>query len=111
MLERWGAEPRGLLLVILDQFEEYLRLHGESDGESFDRLFPDVAGRDDLPVHFLISLRDDALAELDRYQGRMPGLFANYLRVSHMDETRARSAVVEPIACVTRGESRRGWQP
>jgi len=111
VLERWGAERRGLLLVILDQFEEYLRLHSGSDGDSFDRLFPDVAARDDLPVHFLISLRDDALAELDRYQGRMPGLFANYLRVSHMDEARARSAVVESIACVNAWREQAGVPP
>lgn len=99
-LERWGAERRGLLLIILDQFEEYLRLHGEPDGDSFDRLFALAAGRDDLPVHFLVSLRDDALAELDRYQGRMPGLFSNYLRLAHMTEESALEAVVQPIARV-----------
>lgn len=99
-LERWADQGRGQLFVILDQFEEYLGLHRDSEGDSFDELFPRLAGRDDLPVHFLISLRDDALAELDRYQGRMPGLFANYLRVSHMDEASARSSVVEAIACV-----------
>ena len=99
-LERWAAQRRGLLLVILDQFEEYLRLHSEAAGDSFDGLFARSAGRDDLPVHFLLSLRDDALAELDRYQGRMPGLFSNYLRLPHMDQECARAAVVEPIACV-----------
>lgn len=99
-LERWGAQHRGLLLIILDQFEEYLQLHSESDGDSFDRLFTRAAGRRDLPVHFLLSLRDDALAELDRYQGRVPALFGNYLRLAHMTEESARTAITQPIACV-----------
>jgi CHASE2 domain-containing sensor protein len=99
-LERWATAARGQLLVILDQFEEYLRLHSELDGDSFDRLFPDVAGRDELPVHFLLSLRDDALAELDRYQGRMPGLFGNYLRLEHMSPKATRAAMIEPIGRV-----------
>lgn len=99
-LERWGNQGRGRLLIILDQFEEYLRLHGESEGGSFDRLFPLLVGRDDLPVNFLLSLRDDALSELDRYQGRMPQLFGNYLRLAHMSEESARAAITQPIARV-----------
>jgi hypothetical protein len=98
--ERWAAQRRGLLLVILDQFEEYLQLHNASEGDSFDRLFVRTAGRDDLPVHFLLSLRDDALAELDRYQGRVPALFGNRLRLTHMTEESARTAILQPIARV-----------
>lgn len=50
------------------------------------------------PGHFLLSLRDDALAELDRYQGRIPALFGNYLRLTPMTEPAARTAIVQPIA-------------
>ena len=31
------------------------------------------------------SIREDALAKLDRFEGRIPALFANYLRVEHLD--------------------------
>jgi len=103
-LERWGAQRRGPLLIILDQFEEYLQLHSASEGDSFDRLFAGTAGREDLPVHYLISLRDDALAELDRYQGRVPTLFRNYLRLAHMTEQSARTAILQPIDRVN------GWR-
>jgi CHASE2 domain-containing sensor protein len=107
-IERWSAHHRGLLLIILDQFEEYLQLHGESEGDSFDRLFARTAGREDLPVHFLLSLRDDALAELDRYQGRIPALFGNYLRLPPMTELSARTAIVQPIARVNEWREQAG---
>lgn len=99
-IERWCDERQGMLLLILDQFEEYLRLHPIPAVDAFDRLFPEVADRPDLPVHIIISLRDDALAELDRFEGRMSNLFDNYLRLPRMTPAAARQAIEQPIARV-----------
>jgi hypothetical protein len=102
---RWGEARGGLLLLILDQFEEYLRLHPDSTADaaaadSFARDFPALVARTDLRVHVLVSLRDDALADLDRFEGRIPSLFDNYLRLPPMTVAAAREAIVRPIACV-----------
>ena len=68
-----GASARldGDLLVILDQFEEYFLYHADEDGEgTFAVEFPRALNRLDLRAAFLISIREDALAKLDRFEGR-----------------------------------------
>ena len=45
----------------------------------------------------LLALRDDALAKLDRFKGRIPNLFANYLRLDHLDRSSARHAIIKPV--------------
>ena len=39
-------------------------------------------------VNVLVSLREDSLAKLDRFTGRIPGLFANTLRLDRLDRPR-----------------------
>ncbi len=97
-LRGYAARVR-TLLVILDQFEEYFLYHQEAFSPgSFDAQFAAVANDPDLRVNFMLSLREDALSQLDRFKGRIPGLFANYLRVDYLDRESARIAVTEPIA-------------
>lgn len=86
------------LLVILDQFEEYFLYHPEgADDGTFDVEFPHLVNRPELRVSFLISIREDALAKLDRFKGRIPGILANYLRIHHLDRKAARAAIEKPI--------------
>jgi WD40 repeat protein len=89
----------GRIIVILDQFEEYFLYHGQESGEgTFAAQFPAAISRHDLRVSFLISIREDALAKLDRFKGRIPNLFDNYLRIEHLDYNAARDAITRPIA-------------
>ena len=53
--------------------------------------------RPGLRVRVLLSLRDDALAKLDRFKGRIPNLFGNYLRLDHLDRRSARAAIEGPV--------------
>ena len=48
-------------------------------------------------MNFLISIREDALAQLDRFKGRIPTLFDNYLRIEHLDRKAAQAAIEKPI--------------
>ena len=50
-----------------------------------------------LRVNVLVSLREDSLAKLDRFTGRIPGLFANTLRLDRLDRAAARAAIVRPL--------------
>jgi hypothetical protein len=94
-----AEQINGKILVILDQFEEYFLYHrGEGDEGPFPSAFIEAVNRDDLRVNFLISIREDALAKLDVFQGEIPHLFDNYLRIDHLDVVAARSAIVEPVA-------------
>ena len=86
------------LLVILDQFEElslYQRRHNGAG--SFDAELPRLVGDRTLAVNFLISLREDSLADLDRFRRSIPGLLNNRLRVRPLSLTAAREAIVRPI--------------
>ncbi len=96
---RIGGKGRvGELFIILDQFEEYFLYHPEEDGEStFAVEFPRAVNRPNLRVNFLISIRSDSLAQLDRFKGRIPGLFDNLLRVEHLDEKSAYKAIEKPV--------------
>lgn len=98
-LQAWTERLGGDLLIILDQFEEYFLYHPHEDGDgTFAAEFPRAVNRADLRVHFLISIREDALAKLDRFKGRIPNLFDNYLRIEHLDRAAARAAIEQPIA-------------
>jgi WD40 repeat protein len=85
-------------LVVLDQFEEYFLYHPHDEGEgTFAHEFVRAVNRRDLPVSFLIAIREDALAQLDRFKGEIPGLFDNYVRIDRLDEQAARAAIKRPL--------------
>ena len=97
-LQAWTGRLSGGLLIILDQFEEYFLYHPQEDGEgTFAVEFPRVVNRPDLRVNFLVSVREDALAKLDRFKGRIPNMFDDYLRVRHLDREAACAAIEKPI--------------
>ncbi len=86
------------LVVILDQFEEYFVYHPREDGDgTFAAEFPRVLNRRDLSVSFLVSIREDALARLDRFKGRIPNLFGNYLRMDRLGRRAGSDAIVQPL--------------
>ena len=54
----------------------------------------------------MISIREDAVAQLDRFKGRIPGLFDNTLRIDPLDREQARQAIVKPIATYNQKQER-----
>jgi WD40 repeat protein len=86
----------GEAYLILDQFEEYFLYHGDDAGPG--------GLLHDLPellresrVNVLISLREDSLALLDAFKARLPSVFANQVRLEHLDRRAARSAMLGPV--------------
>jgi Flp pilus assembly CpaF family ATPase len=86
----------GELYLILDQMEEYVLYHGR-DGGPLAGALEDVLRRSDLPVHVLLGVRDDSLADLDALKRRLPGLFGNLLRLDHLTRAAARTAIEGPL--------------
>ena len=86
---------RRRVMVILDQFEEYSLYHPED--EAFAEQFPDAVVPGDLSVSFLVSLREDAVAKLDRFKGRISGLWDSYRRIDHLDRQSAEEAIRRPL--------------
>jgi energy-coupling factor transporter ATP-binding protein EcfA2 len=99
----WTRRTGAQLLLVLDQFEEYFQYWpqtpvGDTERLSgFDAELASIVNDPDLDVNVLISIREDAWCKLDRFEGHIPRLFANYLRVDNLDAEAAREAIVLPI--------------
>jgi WD40 repeat protein len=84
--------------LILDQFEEYFFYHPMDRGEEgLTAELGRILSTRDLPVHVLLSIREDALAGIDRFKGRVPHLFGNYLRLAHLSREQAHAAIEGPL--------------
>jgi len=95
VLQHWCEQLGGRLLIVLDQFEEYF-LYARPD-DRFAEELPQAVNRAEVRANFLISMREDALARLDLFKGRIPYLFDNYLRIDRLDLEAARRAIEEPL--------------
>lgn len=103
-LRTWADTRQTDLLLILDQFEEYFLYHGRLGGDDrFAREFPEAVNDPGLRVNFLVSFREDALASLDLFKGRVPRLFGNYLRIGYLDAEGAGGAIRGPVDGYNRG--------
>jgi hypothetical protein len=98
VLAKASRVTQGTLAIILDQFEEYFLNHpvGELDNK-FDAEFARAVNRNDIDANFLLSLREDGLSLLDQFQGRIPNLLNNLLRLEHLDRNAAIRAIRNPL--------------
>jgi WD40 repeat protein len=82
--------------LILDQFEEYFLYFGDDDSPgTLVHDLPELLR--DSRLHVLVSLREDALSQLDAFKARLPSVFANQVRLEHLDGVAARAAILGPI--------------
>ena len=97
-VDHWSAVLDGEIFIVLDQLEELFVYHdaARAPGTLLAEL-PEVIVRPRLRAHVLLSLRDDALAELDAFGGALPNLFANVVRLDHLDRTAATAAILGPV--------------
>ena len=100
-----GEEKNGQLYIILDQFEDYFLYHSQEDSQKTQETFSVEFARavnSDLPVNFLLSIRDDSLAKLDRFKRYIPDLFQHTVLIKHLDRESAYQAIEEPIKTYNR---------
>jgi WD40 repeat protein len=84
--------------LVLDQFEEYFLYHeGESGPGTVMEDLPEALRRRGLRANFLLGIREDSLAQLDAFKGRIPNLFANTLRLDRLDHSAGEAAILGPI--------------
>jgi len=93
-----SEDESGRLFIILDQFEEYFDLYNP-EYDTFTDEFSQTVNNSNLNVHFLISIREDALAKLDYFKGRIfRNLLDNRLAIKHLNRQSAEDAIQSPIA-------------
>jgi hypothetical protein len=97
-LAAWSAELGAELCLLIDQLEELFLYHPSKEGAGgFVDLLPELVLRPGLRVNVLLGVRDDALAQLDVFKERIPGLFMNSLRLDHLDRAAGREAILGPL--------------
>lgn len=89
------TRSRRRLVIILDQFERVLSSHAEN--EPFVEELAAALRMEDSGSSFIVSLRDDAIAGLDRFEGRIPDLFGSMRRIKALDYEHARNAIKHPL--------------
>jgi hypothetical protein len=95
----WSAELGAELCLLIDQLEELFLYHPAKKGAGgFVNLLPELVLRPGLRVNVLLGVRDDALAQLDVFKERIPGLFMNSLRLDYLDRDAGREAILGPLA-------------
>jgi WD40 repeat protein len=107
LLDSWSEDASATLdrarraesaYLILDQFEEYFLYHGDGDGKGMLLYELPELMHENPRVNVLISLREDSLAQLDAFKAGLPAVFANQLRLEHLDREAARAAILGPVA-------------
>jgi hypothetical protein len=94
ILAAWSERIGGPVLLIFDQFEEYFVYERQQrQGSDFGAELVSALNRRDLEANFLISLREDSLAKLDRFEEEVPGLLDHLIRIEHLDSEGAREAI------------------
>lgn len=83
------------LMIILDQFEEYSLYHPEDD--AFARQLPEVLTSSNDQVSIMLSMREDTLSKLDRFEDSIPTLWDSYRRIDHLDSASAEEAIRLPL--------------
>ncbi|MGZ4802547.1 MAG: WD40 repeat domain-containing protein [Acidimicrobiia bacterium] len=95
-LEHWSDQLGTRFYFVFDQFEEYFLYHQRRDDDFAGELANAVTSPS-TRSHFLLALREDAWAKLDRFEGLIPNLFDNYYRLEHLRGDDAREAICGPI--------------
>lgn len=107
-LEQSARAVGGVVLVVLDQFEDHLLAPPSEKRCAFDDQLAAAINAGDLRAHFLISLQEEFLARLDRFEGKIPRPFRNYIRLEHLDRPALREAIVKPIDAWNRARGLQG---
>jgi hypothetical protein len=95
------------VLVIVDQFEELFRfadapgaLRNEEDAAAFVKLLLEAAGRTELPVFVVITMRSEFIGECARFHDLPEAVTAGLHLIPRLTRERRRDAILKPAALI-----------
>jgi WD40 repeat protein len=93
------ALTRSTLLIILDQFEDYLLYRSrETPPGAMAAQLAACINRADLRANFLIAVREDAYAGIgELFEGRVENIYGNFLHLDYLDREAGREAIEQPL--------------
>ena len=96
LIEEIHRRSQAPVSLILDQFEEYFVYHPDGD-EAFEAELARAVNSRATDLHTMISLREEGLSSLDRFELRIPSILSNLLRLEHLDREGAAIAIRCPL--------------
>jgi Tol biopolymer transport system component len=104
-ITRWevlkGNPKEGLhapVILVLDQFEEFLLYHPRPTETKFIRDLAAVVADPDIEARVLLALREDSLASLDALRAVIPGILSSPVQLRPLDRKAAEQAIRRPVA-------------
>ena len=99
-IARWARdqEPKPPVVLVLDQFEEFLLYHPKPVETEFIKDLATVVANLDIEARVLLSLREDSLASLDALRAVIPGILSSPMQLTPLDRIAAEQALRKPIA-------------
>src|SRR5262249_28191999 len=94
----WGQDHKSPVILVLDQFEEFLLYHPKPVETSFVQDLAAIVADPDSEAHVLLSLREDSLASLDALRSVIPGVLSSLVQLRPLDRTAAEQAILRPVA-------------
>ena len=90
-------DPKPPVILVLDQFEEFLLYHSSPTETAFVRDLSTVVANPDIQARVLISLREDSLASLDALRAVIPGILSSPVQLRPLDRSAAEQAIRRPV--------------
>jgi len=94
----WGEEQKAPMILVLDQFEEFLLYHPRPTETDFVQNLATVVADPDIEARVLLSVREDSLASLDALRAVIPGILSSPVQLRPLDRTAAEQAIRRPVA-------------
>ena len=86
------------MILVLDQFEEFLLYHPRPTETDFVQNLATVVADPDIEARVLLSVREDSLASLDALRAVIPGILSSPVQLRPLDRTAAEQAIRRPVA-------------
>jgi hypothetical protein len=97
-ITEWRDGGHGPVVLVLDQFEEFLLYHPDPLASPLIRQLSELVADERLDAQIVISLREDSVAPLDRLRPVLPGILASPIQLLPLDQQAARDAILQPVA-------------
>src|SRR5262249_27926241 len=94
----WAQDRKAPVILVLDQFEEFLLYHPKPTETRFVQDLATVVADPENEAHVLLSLREDSLASLDALRAVIPGVLSSPVQLRPLDCTTAKQAILRPVA-------------
>src|SRR5215469_11744353 len=94
----WRRGRKAPVILVLDQFEEFLLYHPKPTETSFVQDLATVVADPNNEAHVLLSLREDSLAGLDALRAVIPGILSSPVQLRPLDRMTAEQAIRKPVA-------------